>query len=215
MKVEILNSTKLTVTKVFLAVFYLVGLVGLIIPGTRWEFQRLIPLNLLITALLMLSFHEQWKRKDILIMAGIVVFTFVIELVGVNTNWLFGNYTYGIFLGVKLGKTPLIIGVNWLVLTYCIYSSLHRWWHKKYVVFIAAAMMVVFDWVMEPVAMKIGMWNWESGIVPFKNYLDWFLVSLLVFIAMNKLGFKPKNKLSLFLILTQLVFFACLNLFLE
>ena len=41
---------------------------------------------------------------------------FSAELIGVHSGMLFGNYSYGNNLGLKLAEVPLIIGINWGVL---------------------------------------------------------------------------------------------------
>jgi putative membrane protein len=37
-----------------------------------------------------------------------------LEVVGVKTGLIFGEYKYGSTLGIKLFEVPLIIGFNWV-----------------------------------------------------------------------------------------------------
>ena len=39
--------------------------------------------------------------------------------------------------------------------------------------------MTAFDILMEPAAMALNYWNWENGVVPFQNYLAWFVLSFI------------------------------------
>ena len=43
---------------------------------------------------------------------------FIIEVLGVQTGVLFGAYSYGDPLGFKVFDVPLLIGVNWLILSF-------------------------------------------------------------------------------------------------
>jgi uncharacterized membrane protein len=38
-----------------------------------------------------------------------------------------------------------------------------------------ALLMVIFDWCMEPAAMKLGYWTWRDGNLLLRNYLAWFI----------------------------------------
>jgi uncharacterized membrane protein len=54
-------------------------------------------------------------------------------------------------------------------------------------VFLAAILAVVFDYVLEPVAINLNYWQWAYNIIPLQNYLAWFLISFgLSFIVYNK-----------------------------
>ena len=41
----------------------------------------------------------------------------ITEILGVQLGWIFGDYQYGEALGYKLFGVPLLIGVNWTLLT--------------------------------------------------------------------------------------------------
>ena len=41
----------------------------------------------------------------------------ITEILGVQWGWIFGNYQYGDALGYKVLGVPLLIGVNWALLT--------------------------------------------------------------------------------------------------
>ncbi|MGQ8338845.1 carotenoid biosynthesis protein [Sunxiuqinia sp. A32] len=211
MKTLAYNITAVTIGRVFLIVFYIVGLIGFSFPQSRELFKNLIPLNLLLNAFLLFLFHKKWDYKIILFMIGVMLFTFAVEVIGVNKHWLFGNYEYGDTLGPKVMGTPLLIGLNWLILTYCIYASFPGLHSKWFFIVLAAISMVGFDMAMEPVAMQVDMWNWKGGIVPLKNFLDWFLVSLVIFFVMWKMKLKAENEMASSLIIIQFLFFACMN----
>ncbi|MBK7882949.1 MAG: carotenoid biosynthesis protein [Chitinophagaceae bacterium] len=39
-----------------------------------------------------------------------------VEIIGVKTGFLFGNYSYGIVLGPKIQSVPILIGINWFII---------------------------------------------------------------------------------------------------
>ena len=39
---------------------------------------------------------------------------------------------------------------------------------------LVALLMVCFDVLMEPAAVKLGYWTWINGDIPLQNYLAWF-----------------------------------------
>ena len=167
---------------------------------------------MVMAAVLLLYFQEPKSLKNWIGFAGIALAGFVTELIGVNTQRLFGNYTYGDTLGIKLWNTPLTIGLNWLVLIYCIASLSKNIRDHWYFPLIGAATMVAFDWIMEPVAIATGMWSWANDQIPLKNYTDWFLISGFLFLMLRILKIELNNRIASVLIAMQLVFFLTLNL---
>ncbi len=198
--------------RIIIALWYLVGIAGFMIRPLRPLFQALTPFGMIAAAVLLLYFHEPKNRKSGLIFAAIVLFGFVVEVIGVNTQLLFGNYAYGPALGYKFLNTPLSIGFNWLVLIYCVTAMLKKMLNNWYFPLVGASMMVLFDWLMEPVASATGMWNWCCEGVTLKNYIDWFLVSGFLFLMIRILKVEISNRIAGILFLMQLAFFLILNL---
>ena len=203
------NSKALTI---LIVVWYVGGIIGFIVPAMRPLFQLLTPLGMVMAAILLMYFHEPKNLKSWLVFAGIALIAFVAELIGVNTQVLFGNYQYGPALGFKLWNTPLVIGLNWLVLIYCIAAVTQKIRDRWYFPLTGAAGMVAFDWLMEPVASATGMWTWSGGNIPLKNYMDWFLVSGFLFLMIRILKVEFNNRIAPLLLVMQLVFFLTLNI---
>jgi putative membrane protein len=200
------------VVKTAIVIWYLVGIAGFMIRPLRPIFQELTPFGMVMAATLLMFFHEPKDRKSALVFSGIIVFGFLIEVVGVNTHAIFGTYLYGDSLGPKLWDTPLIIGLNWLVLIYCISALAKPIRDTWFFPLVGATTMVAFDWLMEPVAMSNDMWNWGSGVIPNKNYIDWFLVSGVLFLLIRILKVEITNRISGILFAMQVVFFLALNM---
>jgi bisanhydrobacterioruberin hydratase len=194
--------------------YYAVGAAGLIIPVTRGLFLVLTPVSLLMSFILLYLFHERFSARFWLTSAVIFLAGFLVEMAGVKTGWIFGGYTYGDTLGPGLFQTPLMIGINWLMLVYCSNYIAGKFVEPIYFrAIVAAALMVVYDFALEPVAMRLDMWNWEGGIVPLQNYIAWFFVALLLnYLAGYMQLTGGKNKLALPLFFIQLVFFIVLDI---
>jgi putative membrane protein len=200
----------------FLIIFYMVGIAGFLVPQTRQLFEMLIPLSLCVNLFMLFLFHKPFNKKHLLFFAGVVVFTFVIEAVGVKTGMLFGEYFYGKSLSVKLFETPLLIGFNWLMLTYGVVQLLRiNTQIRKYSVVLGALLMTGYDFIMEPVAMKTDMWSWLFSQVPLQNYIAWFLVSAIVIACFELFSIKTDNKIAGRIFMLQFIFFAVLNIFLK
>lgn len=197
-----------------LLILHVVGLVGISIPQTKDLVLSLSPINLFIGFLLLLV--SEFKDKRSLLTFILIAFAigFGSELVGVHTGILFGNYSYGANLGIKFMEVPLIIGINWAVLAITSASLTEKLIENLSVKVLAnTVLMVFFDFVMEPVAMKSDFWSWHNDEIPFYNYVCWFFVALLLQLI-YLIFFKIKSNIvfkSLFII--QLVFFTLLNLF--
>jgi len=194
-------------TSVFLVIIYTVGIIGvLFIDGAK--FLELTPLNMFIT--LMVMFHwkldklkDQFKIALILIPLGILI-----EIIGVKTGLLFGSYEYGSNLGIKIFEVPVIIGVNWCILTFGAQGVLSRFIKSSYLkVFLGALLMVSLDLFIEPLCADLDFWYWEFGAAPFKNYVMWFLASLL----MNWIVVKSKLKFKFWFLYPLLLFSFCFS----
>jgi len=158
-------------TVLVLCLYYAVGLAGLSIEWTRPIFQALIPFTLLCSLFFLWLFHENADLRIYLTGLAIYLAGYLVESVGVNTGAVFGEYVYGKTLGIKLWNTPLVIGVNWLLLIYScwVLTGLftgNRWLRD----FIASGLMVIYDIALEPVAIRLDMWNWFGASVPLQNY---------------------------------------------
>ena len=82
----------------------------------------------------------------------------IVEIIGVQTNLLFGTYSYGDILGLKVFDVPLAIGFNWLVLSICSrdFISIFNLGKKAKVVL---RILVIIDLIIEPVAVSLDFGN--------------------------------------------------------
>jgi putative membrane protein len=194
--------------------FHLVGLYGFLTPAFEDIFIMLVPYHLLLMLLLIILTLNDISADLIKFSTGVYLAGFFIEVIGVNTGQIFGNYTYGSALGVKLWATPLLIGVNWLILVYCTGAFLQKFNLKSRVLFSAlgAAILLGIDFLIEPVAIRFDYWSWFEGIIPVQNYLGWYIFSFLLFLFYSGLNFRKENNAAIVLLFTQFCFFLALNL---
>jgi putative membrane protein len=195
-----------------LIIFHMVGLVGIMLPNFKDLILSLSFLNLLLAFVVILLGENESKPilMKFLLIAFVIGLT--VELIGVHTGLLFGDYKYGLNLGPKLWDVPLVIGINWGVLTVTAASVSHslKFPHTLKII-VNAFILVIFDFVMEPVAMKSDFWSWNNNSIPFFNYVCWFFIAVilqLIYFAMRK---PNSNKVFNALFFIQFIFFIILN----
>jgi putative membrane protein len=199
--------------KIIISLFYFVGIVGMSIPAIRPIFQQLTPFHLLLSLGVLMWFHKDWNVSFSIFCVVAGVIGFGSEVSGVHTGFPFGNYWYGPVLGVQVFEVPLMIGVNWLLLSYLAGHFFNSKIQNDILAALAAAvLMVAIDFIIEPVAMSLDFWYWEGDVVPLQNYLGWLGVAFVIQIIYRKSSFSKSNAVSDFLLLNLILFFAILNL---
>ncbi|MBN1696227.1 MAG: carotenoid biosynthesis protein [Spirochaetales bacterium] len=198
-----------------IAISFAVGFLLHIIPFTRPFALFVTPFFLLIAGLFVL-FSVSFPPDRYLFVWYAVVFllTFFIEVIGVNTGLVFGSYAYGPVLGPAIFGVPPLIGLNWTII---ILGTTIFFAHKINNIFLSALLTasacLVFDIILEPVAMHFNYWRWAGGTIPFQNYLAWFLISLCASISLLAGKKKYGNFLPAFYVFIQAAFFFSLLVF--
>ncbi len=212
---EGMRDKKILLAKGVLLIIHMVGIIGLSFPDLRPYFLSLTPLTLLISAISLFYFHENWNKAFITFLILCYAFGYGIEVVGVATGLVFGDYSYSAALGPKLVDTPLMIGINWLFLIYAtgtIANTLNAPTIIK--ALSGAVLMLVLDLALEPVAIALNFWEWPGDSVPVLNYAAWFFISFLLLLLFYLMPFQKGNRFALFLYLVQLLFFILLGIIL-
>jgi putative membrane protein len=195
-----------------LLLFYFFGLLGISLAEYRDLFLPLTPLNLALTLFVFYRVNKDFSTTFFILSLLIFFIGFSVEAIGVLTGILFGSYSYGTVFGFKIFETPVMIGVNWLFLALSSYGVV-QYFTKKAIclIFIPAILMTALDFLVEPVAIKLGFWHWENDVIPLQNYLMWFITS--VFIHGIIYLFRPNinAKISFIIVSVQIVFFGVLN----
>ena len=208
------NNTKLKlkVSIIILIAFYISGIVGILTKNQTIDFLSLTPLNLLVNATLLLLNHQKGTNKQWLVFLIIAVIGYFIEVIGVTTGVIFGDYFYKTTLGWKLFETPLIIGVNWMLLTYgVVYTIGIKIKNTIGIALASAFVLVALDILIEPVAMKYDFWTWKQAVVPIKNYIAWFFISFILCYVVAHYKSVSKNNFAPYLLVMQFIFFGIFN----
>ena len=93
-------------------------------------------------------------------------------------------------------------------------SAMPAWVAAASLVIDGALLATLFDWLMEPVAMKLGFWHWTKEAPPFYNYTCWFIISLLLLIMFRRFSFPKANQFAVHLFIIQVLFFLALRTYL-
>lgn len=217
----------------FLAIlFHTAGLAGMI-RGNTALFARLTSVNMMVMLLLLLWTQPARNRSFYLFMGIVIIIGFLSEYIGVHTGGLFGEYSYGAVLGKSYNGIPLIIGVNWFIIIYCCgvtmvsvvsrmaknvpedQRAVYARWGRASVIVDGALLATFFDWIMEPVAIHLGYWQWAPpAAVPVFNYLCWFIISIALLFLFSVCPFNKSNRFAVHLLLIQVMFFLLLRTFL-
>lgn len=194
-----------------LIIIHLVGIVGLLTPYKPY-FSALTPFTLILSFLLLLVNHKKHFFPWAIGLLLVGVAGYGVEVLGIQTGFPFGNYVYGKNLGVKIYDTPLLIGLNWAMLIYCT-SRIFNVFKPIYLqAGIGAALMLLYDFALEPAAIELGLWQWQGNSIPMSNYISWFIISFIMHWAILKFLPKSPNKIAMPLYLIQFIFFVIINL---
>jgi len=190
-------------------VFYVVGLVLYFLPLTHNLFIQITPYTLVLVSVAIFSHHKEWNIKTIAVLASIFILSFITEIIGVATSKIFGMYTYGEGLGFKIADVPIVIGLNWVFLTYASNSIVSKYTNKNIPIIVgAASLMVLYDILLEKVAPLMDMWLFFKNEPPVSNYVVWFLLAIFFNWAIQQFKVNTHNRPARWLFFIQLCFFV-------
>lgn len=198
-----------------LYLIYIVGIVGHIIPALRDLMLLLTPFTLFLTFILVVFTSVRTDNTKIVYwLISLFIMTFILEVVGAKTGMIFGEYSYGSVLGFKILDVPIIIGFNWSLIIFGCAVIVSRINVKPLAsAIIAGTLAVLLDLFIEPIAIKLGYWNWTNETIPVQNYLAWFIITVAAVFIYSKLNIKNVGTLPVHFFIVQLVFFVSLNIF--
>ena len=203
--------TKQNISIGLIWLFHVSGMIGIIYGDALW-FVKATPLNLSLSFILLILNTKLNKKVFYLVIA--CFFTGMLaEIIGVKYGFLFGNYSYGEALGIKIMGVPITIGLNWCILIFITgfiaqYFT-DSFWAK---IFIGVGLMLFLDLVMEPIAPKLDFWTFQGGIASFHNYVGWTLVAIPLQCAFHYFKVNIKGPFPIHLFLLQILFFLILLL---
>ena len=208
----------ITKNKIFISIFIiwlfnLSGIVGILSSYSAW-FLGYTSLNLLIYVVLIIWNLENISKKVLIAFSIPFFIGFFTEYLGVNYGLLFGTYSYGNNLGIKIWGVPLMICVNWGLLT-IITADLSRVIHKNIFVrsLLGGLLMMILDLIIEVSAPRFDFWQFENNTVPLKNYIAWFIIGSVAHYLYNQISLNTHVKLSIHILVAITFFFVCFLFF--
>ena len=205
-------KTKLNIENISIALiwlFHVSGILGIIYGNSNW-FISFTPLNLTLNFLLLLINCKVNKRVLTIIILGFFI-GMITEILGVQYGWIFGDYQYGNQLGTKLMGVPLLIGVNWALLTVITGAIAQQFYLNKFMrVLIGVGLMLFLDLLMEPLAPVLDFWIFDGEEAPLQNYLGWAAVAIFLQFGYYFLKVRVNGSFPFHLYLLQIIFFSVL-----
>lgn len=195
-----------------ISAFYFFGIIGISFWDSEWFIEK-TAFNLLLSFIILMIYQENYSWKLLVSFLFCYLIGFLAEYLGVNFGLIFGEYAYPPTLGPQLGGVPIIIGINWFIITFCMWAFYARFnWPIILRILIAIISTVLLDILIEPVAIALGFWQWENDVIPLQNYIGWASIAAMIFIVFALLRIPVKNSISNHLLLWQFVFFLALNI---
>lgn len=211
MKVLIPNKPTSIISIGIIWLFHICGMIG-ISYGNKEFFLAFTPINLFISFVLLFINQVQLEKSEL--NAALIIFFIgmISEILGVNYGLIFGDYVYLDNLGFKVLGVPVLIGVNWIILTFITGSMSSYIIKNKHIAAITGAiLMILLDLIIEPVAPLLGFWIFDLPTVPLQNYIGWFVIGLTTQYIYHFNIERKEYSFSINLLLVNAVFFAFLN----
>jgi putative membrane protein len=188
--------------------FTISGIFGVVSSAQDW-FLSLTPLNLLLSLVIVLLHITTYNFKVIIALFIPFVLGFVAEGLGVNFGLIFGTYAYGENLGYKIFGVPLMICVNWTLLT-IITADVSKFFSDKTLIsaLFGAALMTGLDVILEVSAPRFDFWEFENGVVPLQNYIGWFVTAFVGHLGYQSFNVKSNKIISWHVLASILLFFT-------
>ncbi len=224
-----MGMNKIQFATLIAIVFHSIGLIGILFFN-RGLFIKASAINMILMLCLIFFTQNKINKSFLLFFVFTFLLGIILEIIGTKTGYLFGSYSYGNVLGPTIANVPIIIGVNWFIVIFCCGTAIQFFMNallkrfagapinsfikKLSLIVDAATMALIFDWLMEPVAIQLDYWKWnENGSIPIYNYVCWFIISACFLWIFQRLDFNKDNKFAVNLLMIQTMFFLILRTF--
>ena len=129
--------------------------------------------------------YTLWYRFGIhfflTVVASLSVFALSVEYVGLITGFPYGSFLYTAPLGYRIaGVLPWTVGFSWVPLMIGAVALVYTITTNTFYRIVApVCILVLFDLLLDPTAVTIGLWQYvHEGIyysVPLQNFIGWAL----------------------------------------
>lgn len=133
-----------------------------------------------------------------------LIFSFLIELIGVKSGWPFGTYRYDSSLGLAFAGVPIIVPFAWIMIAYptliAARKSTRRW-----VFLYGGLLMAAWDLFLDPQMVDAGRWHWKlvgphspfAPEIPLSNDAGWLFAGMGLIAILNAVLPRDRRKGSL------------------
>lgn len=193
--------------------FQVSGVVGISLGYEQWFISK-TPVILCLTFILLVINFPLTSVRSILVTCFFFVAGMVAEYIGVTYAILFGSYTYGSNLGLKIGGVPYLIGLYWALLVLVTGVSANQLSLNKPVrILIGAGLMVCLDFFMEQSAPLFDYWSFTGDVAPLGNYVTWFGLAIILHFGFQHFQLSGSRKFSAHVLIAQFFFFIYFYVF--
>lgn len=140
-------------------------------------------INMILFCLPVFWASRRWIgiRDTIILFVLLGGFALAIETTALLTGFPYGHFTYSDLLGYRLfGVVPWTVVFAWTPLILAAYAIADQFVSSTIArILMIPVLLVLFDLVLDPGAVLIGFWRYESGGwfygVPFSNFVGWLV----------------------------------------
>lgn len=137
-------------------------------------------------------------QRALAMLAVLTVYTYSIEIIGIQTGIPYGSFSYEIALGPMIAGVPIILpilfiplAVNAYLLALKLNATLIRSGYpiRNSQILTAVIVLISIDLILDPAAVALGFWAFYGGgafyEVPLSNYTGWLLSALIAIVAIH------------------------------
>ena len=129
------------------------------------------------------------------------LFGYFIELLGTQSGWPFGQYSYSSTLGASLAGVPLIVPFAWVMMAHPILIVARRL-SRNWVFLLGGYGLMAWDLFLDPQMVDAGRWTWEiSGrtvpfqpMIPLSNTFGWLLSGMALIALLHQILPRERRK---------------------
>ena len=128
--------------------------------------------------------------------------------------FLFGDYSYGNNLGLRIEGVPYLIGLFWALLVLVTgVTANYLSANKPARILIGALLMVTLDFFMEQSAPAFDYWSFTGSAAPLSNYVTWFALAFILHFIFQHFQLSGSRRFSIHVLTAQFVFFIYFYVF--
>lgn len=189
---------KKTLVIIFYSLFVLLGALSLVfIPSAMsYSVGSIVALFVIFLPLAYILWTRFSPTLFIKITLALSLFALFIEYVGLKTGWPYGEFIYTAELGYRIGGIlPWTVSISWAPLVIGSVGMVYSITKKKILrIILPVAILVIFDLLLDPGVVGVGLWTYINGGVfygvPVSNFVGWGLTglvgSIICFFFINK-----------------------------